>query len=98
MVSALAAAALLSASFFIPFLLLLGSLPAYLRFLTRRGRVWDDVHKRPMVKVPAPAGPILFLAALAGELAVALISESLIPVAIIMGAGVAFAIGLVDDL
>ena len=98
MVSALAAAALLSAAFLVPFLLLLGSLPAYLRFLTLRGRLWDDVHKRPVVKVPAPAGPVLFLAALAGELAVALISESLIPVAIMLGAGVAFAIGLVDDL
>ena len=98
MVSALAAAALLSLAFFVPLLLLLGSFPAYLRFLVRRGRVSDDAHKRPATKVPEPAGPLLFLGALAGELAVAIFSSSLVPVAVILGAGVAFAVGLADDL
>lgn len=98
MVSATAAAALLSLAFFVPLLLLLGGFPPYLRFLVRRGMVSDDAHKRSTLKVPEPVGPILFLGVLAGELAVALFSSSLLPIAVIMGAGVAFAIGLVDDL
>lgn len=98
MALALDTVALLLLSFFVPFLLLLGTFPSYLRWLTRKGRISNDVHKNPPTKVPEPAGPILFIGALAGELVVILISKSLVPVAVTMGAGVAFAIGLADDL
>jgi UDP-N-acetylmuramyl pentapeptide phosphotransferase/UDP-N-acetylglucosamine-1-phosphate transferase len=89
---------LLLLSFLLPFFLLIAGLPPFLRFLTRNGRVLDDVHKNPPSKVPAPVGPVLFLAALVGELVVAVGFQSLIPVAVIIGAAVAFAIGLWDDL
>ena len=98
MVSAFEAAAFLSLAFFIPFLFTLGSLPPYLRWLVRKGEVSDDAHKSPPTKVPEPAGPVLFLGALAGELFVFLLSRSLVPVAIILPTAVAFAIGLADDL
>ncbi len=98
MVSGLADAGLLLLSFLVPFLLILGGLPRYLRTLVRLGRVSNDVHKSPPTKVPEPAGPMLFLAALAGELVVAIGYWSLVPVAVIIGAAVAFAVGLADDL
>ena len=91
-------AGLLSLSFILPFLLLAFGLPPYLRMLTRMGRVSDDIHKSPPTKVPEPAGPMLFAGALAGELLVAVGFNSWVPIAIILGAGVAFAIGLWDDL
>jgi UDP-N-acetylmuramyl pentapeptide phosphotransferase/UDP-N-acetylglucosamine-1-phosphate transferase len=91
-------AGLLSLSFLVPFLFLVFGLPPYLRLLTRMGRVSEDVHKTPPTKVPEPAGPILFVGALVGELVVAVGFHSLVPVAIILGAGVAFAIGFWDDL
>ncbi len=91
-------AAELLLSFLVPLLLLLAVFPSYLRWLTRQGRVSSDVHKTPPTRVPEPAGPLLFVGVLAGELVVALISKSLVPVAVTMGAGVAFAIGLTDDL
>ncbi|MDG7007630.1 MAG: hypothetical protein JRN06_05245 [Nitrososphaerota archaeon] len=98
MVSAIEAAAFLSLAFFVPLFFTLGGLPPYLRWLVRRGKVSADAHKSPPVKVPEPAGPILFLGALAGELFVFLVSRSLVPVAIILSTAAAFAIGLADDL
>ncbi len=85
-------------SFLVPLLLLLAVFPSYLRWLTRKGRVSSDVHKTPAAKVPEPAGPLLFAGVLAGEIVVVLISKSLVPVAVTLGAGVAFTIGLADDL
>ena len=98
MVSAIEAAAFLSLAFFIPFFFTLGSLPPYLKWLARRGMVSDDAHKSPPTKVPEPAGPVLFLGVLSGELVILLVSHSLLPVALILSTAVAFAIGLADDL
>jgi UDP-N-acetylmuramyl pentapeptide phosphotransferase/UDP-N-acetylglucosamine-1-phosphate transferase len=89
---------LLLLSFLVPFALLLVGFPPFLRFLTRLGRVSDDAHKNPPTKVPEPVGPILFLGAVVGELVVAVGFQSLVPVAVVLGAAVAFAVGLWDDL
>ncbi len=89
---------LLLLSFIVPFLLVLMGMPPFLRLLTRIGRVSDDMHKRPPTKVPEPAGPLLFLAALVGEGVVALGFGSWVPVAVMIGAASAFAVGLWDDL
>jgi UDP-N-acetylglucosamine--dolichyl-phosphate N-acetylglucosaminephosphotransferase len=94
----LADGGLLLFSFVVPFVCVLIGLPPFLRFLTREGRLSEDVHKSPPTKVPEPAGPMLFAAALLGEVVVAVGFQSWVPVAIILGAGVAFAIGLADDL
>ena len=98
MPSGLADDGLLLLSFFVPFLLLLLGLPPYLKLLTRLGHVSDDAHKTPPTKVPEPAGPMIFLGALVGEFVVAVGFHSWVPVAIMLGAGVAFIIGLYDDL
>jgi len=89
---------LLLLSFVVPFLAVLVGLPPFLRFLTRKGKVSNDVHKSPPTKVPEPAGPLLFAAALTGEAVVAIGFGTWIPVAIMIGAGIAFVIGLFDDL
>lgn len=89
---------LLLLSFILPFALLLIGLPPFLRYLLAKGHVSEDVHKSPPSRVPYPVGPALFLAAMAGELVVAVGFQSLVPVAIILGAAVAFGVGLWDDL
>jgi UDP-N-acetylmuramyl pentapeptide phosphotransferase/UDP-N-acetylglucosamine-1-phosphate transferase len=55
------------------------------------------VHKRPPTKVPSPAGPLLFLGIFIGEVAVFLLFGTLVPVAILGVATVAFAVGVLDD-
>ena len=98
MVSWLIQAGLLLLSFMVPLVLLLLAFPPFLRYLSRAGWVSDDAHKTPPSKVPEPVGPILFIAILAGELIVAAGYGSLVPLALIAGAGIAFAIGLADDV
>ena len=93
----LAEAGLLAVAFLLPLAFVLLAMPPFLRFLVRSGRVVDDVHKRPPTKVPSPAGPILLLGILAGEVAAYLSFGTLVPVAIIGVAVVAFAIGVLDD-
>ncbi len=98
MVPSLADAGLLSLSFFVPLLLVIMTMPAYSRYLVRSGKIVDDVHKRPPTRVPSPAGPLLFVGALAGEVVAYAAFGSLVPVAVIGAAAVAFAVGLADDL
>jgi UDP-N-acetylmuramyl pentapeptide phosphotransferase/UDP-N-acetylglucosamine-1-phosphate transferase len=94
----LAEAGLLALSFLVPLAVVLFLSPPFIRYLNRTGRVTDDVHKRPPTKVPSPLGPVLFIGALAGEAMAYLAFGSLVPLAVLAAAGVAFAVGLVDDL
>ncbi len=90
-------AGLLALSFAAPLLLVLLAMPRYLRFLAGRGRVVDDVHKQPATKVPSPAGPLLFVALVVGELVAYFSFGSMVPVALFGVATVAFAVGVLDD-
>jgi len=94
----LAEAGLLSLTFLVPLLLVLFGMPPFLSYLSRSGRIVEDIHKRPPTKVPFPTGPVLFLGLLAGELVAFLIFRSAAPVAVADAAAIAFAIGLTDDL
>ena len=94
----LAEVGLLLLSFAVPLVAVLAGLPPFLRYLIRNGWTSDDAHKTLQTKVPEPAGPVLFLAALVGEIVVAIGFNSWVPVAVSLGAGVAFAVGLADDL
>jgi len=94
----LADGGLLLLSFLVPLICVLLGLPQFLGFLARMGRLSEDAHKSTPTKVPEPAGPMLFVAVLLGEIVVAIGYQSWVPVAIMLGAGVAFIIGLVDDL
>jgi UDP-GlcNAc:undecaprenyl-phosphate/decaprenyl-phosphate GlcNAc-1-phosphate transferase len=94
----LADAGLLSLSFLVPLILVIVIMPPFLNYLRRTGRVSEDAHKRPPWIVPEPAGPVLFLGAVAGEVIAYFAFGSLVPVALIGTSAIAFAIGLVDDL
>ena len=98
MVSSLIQGGLALLSFVAPLLLLLLAFPPFLRYLSRIGWVSEDVHKTPPTRVPEPVGPILFVAMLVGELIVAVGFSSIVPLALIAGAGIAFAVGLADDV
>ena len=98
MLSSLAEAGLLVVAFLLPFILVVLVMPSYLRSLIRSGRVVDDVHKKPPTKVPSPAGPVLFVGILVGELAVYFSFGTLVPVAVLGVAVVAFAVGIADDV
>jgi UDP-N-acetylglucosamine--dolichyl-phosphate N-acetylglucosaminephosphotransferase len=73
-------------------------MPPYLRFLSKRGMVVDDVHKSPPTKVPSPVGPVIFLGGLVGEVLAWTLFGTLVPVALIGMAIVAFGVGIIDDL
>jgi UDP-N-acetylglucosamine--dolichyl-phosphate N-acetylglucosaminephosphotransferase len=94
----LADVGLLLLSFIMPLLLVVLAMPRFNQYLVKLGRVADDVHKDPPTKVPFPVGPLLFLGALAGEIFAYFAFGSLVPLAVIGGAAIAFAIGLADDL
>jgi UDP-N-acetylmuramyl pentapeptide phosphotransferase/UDP-N-acetylglucosamine-1-phosphate transferase len=94
----IADAGLLLLSFAVPLVVVLVSMPPYLRYLTRRGKVVDDVHKKPPTKVPSPAGPILLAGTLAGEVVAYVSFGSMVPVALIGVVAIAFAVGIADDL
>ncbi|MDE1853185.1 MAG: hypothetical protein KGI38_05480 [Thaumarchaeota archaeon] len=91
-------AGLLVLSLLVPLAVTLAVMPSYLRSLTGRGRVVDDVHKRPPTKVPSPVGPVLLLGMVAGELVAYLAFGSLVPLAVAGAAAVAFSVGIADDL
>ncbi len=94
----MADAGLLGVSLVVPLALVLLSMPPYLRYLGRKEMVVDDVHKRPVTKVPSPAGPVLFAGAVAGEAVAYAAFGTMVPVALVGVAAVAFSVGLVDDL
>jgi len=94
----LADVGLLVFSFIIPLLLVTLLMPTFMKYLVRSGKVADDVHKRPPTKVPYPVGPLLFLGAFGGEVFAYFAFGSLVPLAVVGAAAVAFAIGLADDL
>jgi UDP-N-acetylglucosamine--dolichyl-phosphate N-acetylglucosaminephosphotransferase len=89
---------ILALSFVAPLLLILVCMPPYIGFLRRKGRTVDDVHKQPPTKVPSPVGPLIFAAAAVGEVVAYLSFGTLVPLAVLGAATVAFAIGLYDDL
>jgi UDP-N-acetylglucosamine--dolichyl-phosphate N-acetylglucosaminephosphotransferase len=85
-------------SFLLPLLAVLLLMPKFTGYLVRSGRVVSDVHKTPPTKVPSPVGPLLFAGALVGELFVYFAFGTFVPIVVLCGAAVAFAVGIVDDL
>ena len=88
----------LSLAFAVPFLIVFSLAPRYTKFLAKRGMVVEDVHKVGSPKVPSPAGPLLILALLVGEVVEFVISPSILPLVIAAVVLVAGLVGLVDDL
>ena len=73
-------------------------MPGYIKFLFAKGRTTNDAHKGKDVRIPTPAGPLLIVGLVAGELAAWAFYGSVIPlvlIAVVLAAGL---IGLYDDL
>ncbi|TLX96591.1 MAG: hypothetical protein E6K96_05790, partial [Thaumarchaeota archaeon] len=88
----------LSLPFAVPFLIVLSLMPRYTRFLAKRGTVVEDVHKVGAPKVPSPAGPLLILSLVVGEVVEFALSPTILPLVIAAVVLVAGVVGLVDDL
>ncbi|MGA2665853.1 MAG: hypothetical protein ABSF83_13015 [Nitrososphaerales archaeon] len=89
---------LFAVAFAVPCAVVFGLMPGYMRYLASKGRLATDVHKPGGPKVPTPAGPLLILAIIAGEMAIYAVNESSIPIGVIAVGLVAGAVGLYDDL
>lgn len=85
-------------SFALPFIVIVLAMKKYIPFLINRGMLVKDVHKLNETLVPSPAGPLIFLSFLVGELFAYLVTFSIVPLIILATGAVAFLIGIYDDL
>ena len=77
--------------------IILLAMPAYIRYLRKKGRVVQDYHKESKPSVPRPAGPLLMLAIAAAELTVYAFTASTTVLAILASTFIAFLVGFIDD-
>lgn len=73
-------------------------MPRYIGFLVSRGRTTNDAHKAGNVRVPTPAGPLIVVAMVAGELVAWAFYGTVLPWVLIVVVVFAGTIGLYDDL
>jgi UDP-N-acetylglucosamine--dolichyl-phosphate N-acetylglucosaminephosphotransferase len=81
----------------IAFLINLAIMPKFIIFLKLKGKVVNDNHKPNKPKVPRPAGPILLLSILIGELVLFFITGNIEIIGILLTTIIAFIIGIIDD-
>lgn len=81
----------------IAFLINLAIMPRFIIFLKFKGKVVNDNHKPNKPKVPRPAGPILLLSILIGELILFFITGNIEIIGILLTTTIAFIIGIIDD-
>ncbi|KAA2282998.1 UDP-N-acetylglucosamine-1-phosphate transferase [Candidatus Nitrosocosmicus sp. SS] len=72
-------------------------MPKFISFLKSKGKVVNDNHKPNKPKVPRPAGPILLLSIIIGELILYFITGNLEIISILITTSIAFVIGIIDD-
>ncbi|MGN6822845.1 MAG: MraY family glycosyltransferase [Candidatus Nitrosocosmicus sp.] len=83
---------------FISFLISITLTPAFIKFLTIKGKVVNDKHKPNNPNIPRPGGPILLSSVIVGELILFFLTGFHEIIGIIITTSVAFIIGIVDDL
>lgn len=81
----------------IAFLINLTLMPKFINFLKLKGKVVDDNHKPNKPKIPRPAGPVLLLSILSGELILFFITGNFEIIGILLTTCIAFIIGIIDD-
>lgn len=81
----------------ISFLINITLMPKFINFLKSKGKVVNDNHKPNKPKVPRPAGPILLLSIIIGELLLYFITGNLEIISILITTSIAFIIGIIDD-
>ncbi|MDA4118129.1 MAG: hypothetical protein OK455_07275 [Thaumarchaeota archaeon] len=73
-------------------------MPRYVNWLRARGRTTNDAHKVGDVRVPTPAGPLLIVSMVIGEVVAWVFYGSVLPLVLILVVLSAGLIGLYDDL
>lgn len=81
----------------IAFLINITLMPKLINFLKSKGKVVNDNHKPNKPKVPRPAGPILLLSIIIGELILYFITGNFEIISILITTSIAFVIGIIDD-
>jgi UDP-N-acetylmuramyl pentapeptide phosphotransferase/UDP-N-acetylglucosamine-1-phosphate transferase len=81
----------------ISFLIIIILMPAFIKFLTKNGKLVNDRHKPNNPMVPRPGGPILLLSIITGELILFFITGFYEIIGIIITTSIAFIIGVIDD-
>jgi UDP-GlcNAc:undecaprenyl-phosphate/decaprenyl-phosphate GlcNAc-1-phosphate transferase len=82
----------------VPSVAVFALMPRYMGYLRSRGMVTNDAHKGPEVTVPTPAGPVLMIAIVLGEVAVWAFYGSVLPLVVLGAVLIAGFVGLYDDL
>lgn len=82
----------------ISFLIIFFITPAFIEYLTRKGRVVVDYHKPGKPMVPRPAGPVLLIGIVISEIILYFLILDVKIISVLLTTIIAFIIGYIDDL
>lgn len=82
----------------ISFLIVFFITPAFIEYLTRKGRVVVDYHKPGKPMVPRPAGPVLLIGIVISEIILYFLILDVKIISVLLTTIIAFFIGYIDDL
>lgn len=82
----------------ISFLIVFFITPAFIEYLTRKGRVVVDYHKPGKPMVPRPAGPVLLIGIIISEIILYFLILDVKIISVLLTTIIAFIIGYIDDL
>ena len=82
----------------VSFLIVFFITPAFIEYLTRKGRVVVDYHKPGKPMVPRPAGPVLLIGIVISEIILYFFILDVKIISVLLTTIIAFIIGYIDDL
>lgn len=82
----------------VSFLIVFFITPAFIEYLTRKGRVVVDYHKPGKPMVPRPAGPVLLIGIVISEIILYFLILDVKIISVLLTTIIAFIIGYIDDL
>lgn len=82
----------------VSFLIIFFITPAFIEYLTRKGRVVVDYHKPGKPMVPRPAGPVLLIGIVISEIILYFLILDVKIISVLLTTIIAFIIGYIDDL
>lgn len=82
----------------ISFLIVFFITPAFIEYLSRKGRVVVDYHKPGKPMVPRPAGPVLLIGIVISEIILYFLILDVKIISVLLTTIIAFIIGYIDDL
>lgn len=82
----------------VSFLIVYFITPAFIEYLTRKGRVVVDYHKPGKPMVPRPAGPVLLIGIVISEIILYFLILDVKIISVLLTTIIAFIIGYIDDL